>query len=283
MRLEVRESISIVRLICALLMALGVSMAICSVLILWGGASPLEGWRLLIKGALGSRFALSETLTRATPLIFTGLAAAVAFRAKLWNIGAEGQFYIGACVAVLLGTRGVALPAYVMIPYLFGAGALAGGLFLLVPTFLKTHLNVDEVVTTLLLNFVVLLFVNWLVFGPWKDPMSMGWPQSEPVLDSAILPIIMAKTRLHLGFVLAVLSAVFVWWFMEKTTWGFEIRAVGSSIKASTFAGMPVTNTIIRTALLSGGLAAMAGVSELCGVKGYLTTDLSPEIGRAHV
>lgn len=279
MRLEVRESISIVRLICALLMALGVSMAICSVLILWGGASPLEGWRLLIKGALGSRFALSETLTRATPLIFTGLAAAVAFRAKLWNIGAEGQFYIGACVAVLLGTRGVALPAYVMIPYLFGAGALAGGLFLLVPTFLKTHLNVDEVVTTLLLNFVVLLFVNWLVFGPWKDPMSMGWPQSEPVLDSAILPIIMAKTRLHLGFVLAVLSAVFVWWFMEKTTWGFEIRAVGSSIKASTFAGMPVTNTIIRTALLSGGLAAMAGVSELCGVKGYLTTDLSPGFG----
>ena len=188
MRLEVRESISIVRLISALLMALGVSMAICSVLILWGGASPMEGWRLMIKGALGSRFALSETLTRATPLIFTGLAAAVAFRAKLWNIGAEGQFYIGACVAVLLGTRGSALPAYVMIPYLFGAGALAGGLFLLVPTFLKTHLNVDEVVTTLLLNFVVLLFVNWLVFGPWKDPMSMGWPQSEPVLDSAILP-----------------------------------------------------------------------------------------------
>ena len=116
MRLEVRESISIVRLISALLLALGVSMGICSVLILWGGASPMEGWRLLIKGALGSQFALSETLTRATPLIFTGLAAAVAFRAKLWNIGAEGQFYIGACVAVLLGTRGAALPAYVMIP-----------------------------------------------------------------------------------------------------------------------------------------------------------------------
>lgn len=279
MRLEVREHISIIRLTAALLIAVGVSMAICSVLILWGGASPMEGWRLMIKGALGSRFALSETLTRATPLIFTGLAAAVAFRAKLWNIGAEGQFYIGACTAILLGTSGVALPAYVMIPYLFGAGALAGGLFLLVPTFLKTHLNVDEVVTTLLLNFVVLLFVNWLVFGPWKDPLSMGWPQSEPVLDSAILPILMAKTRLHLGFVIAVLSAVFVWWFMAKTTWGFEIRAVGSSIKASTFAGMPVTKTIIRTALLSGGLAAMAGVSELCGVKGYLTTDLSPGFG----
>jgi len=235
-----------------------------------GGASPIDGWMLMIKGALGSKFVVSETLTRATPLIFTGLAAAVAFRAKLWNIGAEGQFYIGACVAVLLGTRGEMLSLFIMIPYLFAAGALAGGLFLLVPTILKTHLNVDEVVTTLLLNFVVLLFVNWLVFGPWKDPMSMGWPQSEPVLDSAILPILMGKTRFHLGFVIAVLSAVFVWWFMAKTTWGFEIRAVGSSIKASTFAGMPVNKAIIRTALISGGLAAMAVVSELCGVKGYL-------------
>lgn len=279
MRLEVRENISVVRLTAALFIAVGVSMAICSVLIIWGGASPIDGWMLMIQGALGSKFAVSETLTRATPLIFTGLAAAVAFRAKLWNIGAEGQFYIGACVAVLLGTRGEMLPPFVMIPYLFFAGALAGGLFLLVPTFLKTHLNVDEVVTTLLLNFVVLLFVNWLVFGPWKDPMSMGWPQSEPVLDSAILPILMAKTRFHLGFVIAVLSSVFVWWFMAKTTWGFEIRAVGSSIKASTFAGMPVNKTIVRTALISGGLAAMAGVSELCGVKGYLTTDLSPGFG----
>jgi len=279
MRLELRENTSIPRLTAALFIAVGAAMAVCSVLIIWAGASPIEGWRLMIKGALGSKFALSETLTRATPLIFTGLAAAVAFRAKLWNIGGEGQFYIGACVAILLGTRGANLPPLVMIPYLFGAGAAAGGLFLLVPTLLKTYLNVDEVVTTLLLNFVVLLFVNWLVFGPWKDPMSMGWPQSAPVVDAAMLPILLEKTRLHLGFAVAVLSAVFVWWFMAYTTWGFEIRAVGSGLKASTFAGMPIIQTIIRTALLSGGLAAMAGVSELCGVKGYLTTDLSPGFG----
>lgn len=279
MRVEIRESISVVRLVSALAVAVGFAMVVCSGLIIWGGASPVEGWMLMLKGSLGSKFALSETLTRATPLIFTGLAAAVAFRAKLWNIGGEGQLYIGACVAVLLGTHGETIPPVVMIPWLFIAGALAGGLFLLVPTLLKTSLNVDEVVTTLLLNFVVLLFVNWLVFGPWKDPMSMGWPQSEPVLDAAMLPTLMAKTRFHLGFVIAVISAVAVWWFMERTTWGFEIRAVGASIKASTFAGMPVTATIVRTALISGGLAAMAGVSELCGVKGYLTTDLSPGFG----
>jgi nucleoside ABC transporter membrane protein len=143
---------------------------------------------LLLKGALGSTFALTETLTRATPLIFTGLAAAVAFRAKLWNIGGEGQFYVGACMATWLGTGMIDLPAWLMIPFLFLSGALAGGSSCWIPTWLKTRLKADEVVTTLLLNFVVLLVVNWLVFGPWKDPMAMGWPQAAPVIDTPCCP-----------------------------------------------------------------------------------------------
>jgi len=279
MRIEARENISLTMKTLSPVMAVGVAMAVCSMLLIWADASPLEGWMLMLKGALGSKFAVTETLTRATPLIFTGLAAAVAFRAKLWNIGGEGQLYIGAVVATWLGAGSLELPSYFMIPYLFIAGALAGGLLLLIPTLLKTKLQVDEVVTTLLLNFIVLLFVNWLVFGPWKDPMAMGWPQAAPVVDSALLPQLLARTRLHLGFILALASAVGVWWFMRATTWGFEIRAVGASPKASRFAGMPVNAAIVRTALLSGGLAAMAGVSELCGVKEYLTLDLSPGFG----
>ncbi|PKN42874.1 MAG: ABC transporter permease [Deltaproteobacteria bacterium HGW-Deltaproteobacteria-18] len=279
MRLEPRESVSLGWHIGAPLLAVLGSMLLCSGLIIWAGAEPLNAWRLLLKGAMGSTFALTETLTRATPLIFTGLAAAVAFKAKLWNIGAEGQFYVGACMATWLGTGMITLPAWLMIPFLFLSGALAGGLFLLIPTWLKTHLKADEVVTTLLLNFVVLLVVNWLVFGPWKDPMAMGWPQAAPVIDQAMLPILVPKSSLHLGFILALACALAVWWMMRFTIWGFEIRAVGASLKASTFAGMPVQATIVRTALLSGGLAAMAGVSELCGVKGYLTLDLSPGFG----
>jgi len=279
MRIEARENVSLTMKTLAPIVAVGAAMVVCSALLLWADASPLEGWALMLKGALGSKFAITETLTRATPLIFTGLAAAVAFRAKLWNIGGEGQLYIGAVVATWLGAGSLEMPAYLMIPYLFLAGAIGGGLLLLVPTLLKTKLHVDEVVTTLLLNFIVLLFVNWLVFGPWKDPMAMGWPQAAPVVDSAILPQLLAKSRLHLGFILAILCAVGAWWFMRSTTWGFEIRAVGASPKASLFAGMPVNAVTVRTALLSGGLAAMAGVSELCGVKGYLTLDLSPGFG----
>ncbi len=279
MRVEPREHISPVMRILAPIGAVGVAMLVCSVLLLWAGASPLTGWALMLKGAVGSAFAITETLTRATPLIFTGLAAAVAFRAKLWNIGGEGQLYMGAIVATWLGAGAVELPPYLMVPYLFLAGALGGGLLLLGPTLLKTHLQVDEVVTTLLLNFIILLFVNWLVFGPWKDPMAMGWPQAAPVVDTALLPPLWPGTRLHMGFGIALACAVGVWWFMRSTVWGFEIRAVGASPKASRFAGMPVNAATVRTALLSGGLAAMAGVAELCGVKEYLTLDLSPGFG----
>lgn len=181
MRLEPRENTSVyIRGMVPVGAAL-VSLLVCSVLIIWAGASPIEALQLFIKGSIGSKFALSETLTRTIPLILTGLAAAVAFRAKLWNIGAEGQLYAGACMATWLGTGMIDFPGWLMIPFLFAAGALAGGLLLLGPTLLKNWLAVDEVVTTLLLNFIVLLFVNWLVFGPWKDPMAMGWPQATPL------------------------------------------------------------------------------------------------------
>ena len=279
MRLELREDSSLMLQAVVPLSAALAALLCCSVLIIWAGASPFEAFVHLVKGAVGSKFAISETLTRATPLIFTGLAAAVAFRAKLWNIGAEGQFYAGACMATWLGTGVVDLPPWLMVPFLFAAGAIAGGLLLLGPTLLKTKLAVDEVVTTLLLNFIVLLFVNWLVFGPWKDPMAMGWPQAEPVIDSALLGLIIPKTRLHWGLIIAILTSIAVWFLMRFTTWGYEIRSVGHNPKASGFAGIPVNKVVIRTALLSGGLAGFAGVSELCGLKGYLTLDLSPGFG----
>lgn len=279
MRLEPRESSSLKIRALVPLSAAAIALLCCSVLILWAGASPIEAFILLLKGSVGSRFALSETLTRAIPLIFTGLAAAVAFRAKLWNIGAEGQLYAGACLATWLGTGLVDFPPWLMIPFLFVAGALAGGLLLLGPALLKTRLAVDEVVTTLLLNFIVLLFVNWLVFGPWKDPMAMGWPQAAPVVDSALLGKMLAKTRLHWGLGIAVATSLAVWAMMKYTTWGYEIRAVGFNQKASSFAGIPVNSVVFRTAIISGGLAGIAGVSELCGLKGYLTIDLSPGFG----
>ncbi len=283
MRLEPRQSTPLWMALSAPVMAVVVALIVCAGLVLWAGEPVFHAYGLLFKGAAGTRFALTETLTRATPMILTGLAAAVAFRAKLWNIGGEGQFYAGALMATWLGSGMVTLPPWLMIPFLLLTGALAGGVLLLIPAILKNRLKVDEVVTTLLLNFIVLLFVNYLLEGPLKDPMSMGWPQSAAIIDEGVLPVIVLKSRLHMGFLIALGAAVLAWAIMRFTVWGYEIRAVGYNAAAAAFSGIGVNRTVVLTALLSGGLAGIAGVGEVAGTKGYLTLDLSPGFGYAGI
>ncbi|MBT4933154.1 MAG: ABC transporter permease [Rhodospirillaceae bacterium] len=279
MRLEPREHVPMWMVLSAPIAAIAVAMVLVSGLVLWTGESVWDAYAALFKGAFGSRFGFAETLTRATPVMLTGLAAAVAFRARFWNIGAEGQLYCGALAATFFGTGLITLPPVLMIPFLFLMGALAGGAALALPVYLKTKLKVDEVVTTLLLNFIILLFVNYLLEGPLRDPMSMGWPQAAPIIDEGVLPRILAKSRLHLGLIVAIVSAVLVWVIMRFTVWGYEIRAVGHNPSAATFTGISINLTVLRVALLSGGLAGFAGVTEVAGLKGYLTLDLSPGFG----
>ena len=260
--------------------AIALTVVVASFLAMIAGANPFATLGLILKGAAGSKFALLETLNRATPLIFTGLAVAVAFRAKLWNIGAEAQFYAGALIAVLLGTGALgALPSPLLIPVIALAAMLAGALVLLGPVILKVRLGVDEVVTTLLLNFIMLLFVSMLLEGALKDPMGMGWPKSEALDKAARLPRIVDGLRLHWGFGVALICALLVWVIQTRTTLGYEIRAVGQNPQAARFAGIPVGRVLVKTALLSGGLAALAGWSEVAGLKGNLTLDISPGFG----
>lgn len=279
MRLEPKPAPSMVAILLYPVTAIVVTLGITSLLVLAAGAEPMSVFSLVWKGAAGSQFALMETLTRATPLIFTGLAVAVAFRAKLWNIGAEAQLYIGAVVTVVLGTGALALQPGLLIPVIAIAAMAAGALVLLGPALLKTRFGVDEVVTTLLLNFVVLLFVSLLLEGPLKDPLGLGWPQSQKVIAEAQLPRIIQGRRLHYGFVMAIVSAVAVWVIMKRTALGYEMRAVGHNPEAARFAGIPVNTVLMKTALLSGGLAALAGFSEVAGLKSNLTRDLSPGFG----
>jgi simple sugar transport system permease protein len=257
--------------------ALGATVVVASLLGAIAGANPFAVLGQIVTGAVGSRLALLETLNRATPLIFTGLAVAVAFRAKLWNIGAEAQLYAGAIVAVLLGTGALGSPF--VLPLSALAAMVAGGVLLLGPAVLKVRLGVDEVVTTLLFNFIMLLFVSYLLEGPMKDPMGMGWPKSPALTPEARLPRIVEGLRLHWGFALALIAAVVVWVIQTRTTLGYEMRAVGQNVRAARFAGMPVNAVILKTALLSGGLAALAGWSEVAGLKGHLSLDLSPGFG----
>jgi ABC-type uncharacterized transport system permease subunit len=279
MRLEPKPAPSLIATLAYPAAAILFTVAAASLLVLIAGASPFSVLGLVVKGAAGSQFAAMETLARATPLIFTGLAVAVAFRARLWNIGAEAQLYAGAVITVVLGTGALPLPAPILLPLIAISAMLAGAMLLLGPALLKTRFGVDEVVTTLLVNFIMLLFVSMLLEGVLKDPTGMGWPQSQKVIADAQLPRIVRGRRLHYGFVLALASALLVWVLMKKTTLGYEMRAVGHNPEAARFAGIPVNRVLARTALLSGGLAALAGFSEVSGLKGNLTLDLSPGFG----
>lgn len=279
MRLEPKPAPSLAMSILYPVAAIAVTFVIAGVLVMLAGANPFSVFRLVLKGAAGSQFAILETLTRATPLIFTGLAVAVAFRAKLWNIGAEAQLYMGAIVTVVLGTGALPLPAIVLVPLVMLAALLGGALLLAGPAWLKLRFGVDEVVTTLLLNFIVLLFVSMLLEGVLKDPMALGWPQSPKIIAEAQLPRVITGKRLHYGFVIAVALAVGLWFVMKKTVLGYEMRAVGHNAEAARFLGMPVNGVLMKTALLSGGIAALGGFSEVAGLKGSLTLDLSPGFG----
>ena len=279
MRLEPIASPSAARRIMPPVLAILATVLVASLLAMVAGGNPFAVLGLILKGAFGSKFALLETLNSATPLIFTGLAIAVAFRAKLWNIGAEAQLYAGAVLTVVLGTGALGLPAYLLLPLCAVAAMLAGAMLLLGPALLKTRLGVDEVVTTLLFNFIFLLFVSYLLEGPLKDPMGMGWPKSARLLPEARLPRIVEGLRLHWGFALALIAALVIWVINTRTTLGYEMRAVGQNAEAAAFAGIPVTRVILKTALLSGGLAGLAGFSEVSGLKGSLTSDLSPGFG----
>lgn len=279
MRLEPINNPGLGRKVLPPALALGTTIVIASLLAMVAGANPFSVLGLILKGAFGSQFALLETLNRATPLIFTGLAVAVAFRAKFWNIGAEAQLYAGALITVLLGTGALPWPAPALLPVIAVASVLAGAVLLLVPALLKTRFGVDEVVTTLLFNFIFLLFISMLLEGPLKDPMGMGWPKSARLIPEARLPRIVEGLRLHWGFALALIAAVCVWVIQTRSTLGYEMRAVGLNKEAAAFAGIPINLVLVKTALLSGGLAALAGFSEVAGLKGSLTLDLSPGFG----
>ena len=283
MRLEKRAQVSRTALLLAPIGAIAFTLLVSALLVLWAGAPVGRTYAALLQGGFGSVFAWTETLTRATPLILTGLAATVAFKARLFNIGAEGQLYAGALAAVAVGGMhggsGLAVAPWLLFPLMMAAAALAGALVLLGPALMKSRLGVDEVVTTLLLNFVVLLGVSALLDGPMKDPLAMGWPQSVALQGELELGKLIPQTRLHTGLLWAVAAAGLLAALLRYTVPGFDIRALGANPRAAGFAGVPVTRTVVLVAMLSGALAGLAGAIEVAGRTSYVTLDMSPGYG----
>jgi simple sugar transport system permease protein len=248
------------------------------------GANPLDAYFAYFVAPLTREFTLWEVLNVSTPLLFAGTAVAIAFRAGYWNIGVEGQLLMGAVAAAGIGQVVHGWPSIVVLPLMVAAGALAGAAWALVPALLRVRMGIDEVVTTLLLNPVALLVVEALLHGPWTDPET-GFPESPRIAEAAEFPKLASvlpfldKSRLHLGFVIAIVIIVAAWWVLSRTSTGLRVRAVGLSPHGARFAGIKVERTLLRVALISGAVAGIAGVSEVAGIQFRLTAGISPGFG----
>jgi simple sugar transport system permease protein len=277
LRLERRETAPAWLKLVLAIGAILLTLLICSGLILLAGAPVGQAYARLFLTPFSSRFDTVETAVKAAPLILTGLAVAVAFRAKFWNIGAEGQLLAGAMAAAFIGGR-ASLPDAALEPLMILCGAAAGAAWALLPAFLRTRYKVDDVVTTLLLNFVIFYAMTALLDGPWKDPLS-GYPDSPDIRMEAEFPVLLRATRLHLGILIALFAALAVWFVMNRTVLGFSIKAVGENPRAAAYAGIPIGRVILTTAALSGALAGLAGVGEVGGVHFQVMAGLSPGYG----
>ena len=258
--------------------AIVVTLILSAIPILAAGGNLWKSYFHLFYGALGTRYNLLETFVKASPLIFTGLAVSFAFRAKFWNIGAEGQLMAGAIAATWIGISFPETSKYLHLPVLMLFGFLAGGIWASVPALLKTKLKVDDVVTTLLLNYVMLHIMGALLFGPLQQPKS-SWPRSPAILASAEYPKLIARSRFHLGILLAIIAVLILWFINKKTILGYQTKAVGVNQRAAYFGGIHTGLVTLKTAMISGGLAAMAGVGEVCAIHYHLLMDISPGYG----
>jgi ABC-type uncharacterized transport system permease subunit len=251
------------------LLAIVTAIIIGGIIIAIVGGNPFAAYLGLAQGAFGSAKALSETAVWATPYIYAGLAVALAFKGGLFNIGAEGQLAVGAVVSALIGYAlpgwlHTSLPWFIHLPLTVGLGVLGGAIWGAIPGALKAYTGGHEVINTIMMNYIALNITSFLLNGPMRDPNPLNLSAKTPdIAVSARIPPIFPGLRVHWGFVLALLIAVFVWWLLQKTTLGFEIRTVGANPDAAKYAGINVKWNIILTMGISGALAGMAGVIEV--------------------
>lgn len=260
------------------IIAIPVTFLITSLIILAAGADPFTAYyHFLISPLIGKSSAI-EVLVKSTPLLLTGAAVAFAFNSGYWNIGAEGQLYAGAIAAAWVGMILKDVSPFIGIPAMVLGGFAAGLLWAFPSAILKVKLNVDEVVTTLLMNSVVLFVTSFLLNGPWRNPVSM-WPQSPEISAGTIFFKLLPRTRLHFGFLIAIVVILVTWFVIKRTSFGLKMRAIGLSKEGARFAGIKVNKTMMIVALVSGGIAGLAGAGEVAGIHFHLIDAISDGLG----
>ena len=248
------------------------------VFVLITGNNPFDLYNVILQGSVGTIYGFEQTLAETIPLALCSLGVALAFRMKLWNIGSEGQFYLGAFGGTYFALFVPGLPKIILLPVMALAGGIMGGLWALIPAIPKALWNVNETISTLLLNYVAYLLSAYLVFGPWKDPQGNNFPLTKHFSDSATIPAI-GNTGVTYTIFVMLLIAIALYFMLKYSKWGYEIRVSGVSRKAADYAGMNYVKNVLLVMFISGAISGFAGIAEVSGVLHRLQQTISPGYG----
>lgn len=277
-RLKRREQVSGTSYIVSFSIALLTALMLTALLIHSSGQDVITAYRTLLWGAFGGKEEIFESLVRATPLIFTGLATVIAFRARIWSIGQEGQYVLGAITAYWLTTQSSGLISILLIPVGLVAGTLGGALLGALSGWLKSRYRVDEIISTVMLNYIVIYLLSYLLSGPWQKPGSYHL-HTGLTQEASWLPVLFDFSRLHIGILIALVMVFLTYLLLNRMTLGYEIRALGFNPRACAFKGMNISRKTVSIMLISGGFAGLAGAIDLLGVHQRLSIDIQSGLG----
>ena len=277
-KLEKRLTASPVMTLLTPLVSVILALLFCAVFLLLTGQNPLGVYQAMAAGAVGSAYGLSETVVKAIPLMLCGLGISIAFRMQLWNIGGEGQLYVGATLATWAALSFPTWPSWLLLPLMFVLGVLGGGVWALIAAALRARWQVNEIIITLMLNYIGSLWVSYLVHGPWRDPQGHNFPLTAPFSPAALLPTL-GGSRIHAGLFFAVILMLLLYVVFRQSRWGYEIRVIGANAMAARYAGMNISRNIYLVMLASGAICGLAGMTEVSGIVGRLQSNISPGYG----
>lgn len=255
-----------------------ISLICFGVVLLLFGKNPFQAYSDIFRNTLGSRYGFSEVLVKLIPLLLCALAVLLPARLGLVNVGGEGQIYLGAWLATWGALSLGDLPRALALPAVLILGFIGGGLWAAIPAFLRAKGWLNEVISTLLLNYVAIQFVNYFIYGAWRDPESANFPQTIQFADAYRLPQF-SDTRVHLGLLLGLVAALLIFLLLRYTRWGYAMRAIGGNPEAALRHGFPITRYLILSMVIAGGLAGLAGVGEVMAIQGRLRPAFSPGYG----
>lgn len=258
------------------IIAIFLALFVSSLMIFVLGYNPLQVFSDIIKGGVGTTYNFQNTVQKTIPLVVLALGISVAFKMKFWNIGAEGQFYFGALGATFIALKFSFLPQIVLLPLMFVVAFILGGVYCIFPAILKAKFQTSETLVTLMLNYIAIGLVTYLQYGPWKDPNAMGFPKIATFSNNAVLPKLLG---VHIGWIIALILAVFVHILISKSKLGYEIAVLGENPKTASYAGMQTAKILLLGALISGGICGVAGMIQASAVERSLTNVLSGGLG----